>query len=466
MSGLNIGLSLIFPLITLPYVSKVLGVENIGKYNFSNTFCSYFVLLAALGVNTYGIRECSKVRNDREKASDFVSQIFTINMLTTLAAYILLFTVLAVTDSLKPYRSCILVFSVTLFFTTLGIEWVYKAYEQFSYITVRNAVFKIIALFLLFIFVKKEEDYVIYALITVVSTSGAYILNYIHSNHYCKVRLTRSIQWKIHFKPLVLLSASALAVHIYNSSDTLMLGLLTNDYYVGIYTTSSRIYLMAKSILLAILSVAIPELSVLVTDKNHFEYLVKKIINAMNFFALPLMIGIICLSDQIINILAGTAYAGAASSLKILSIAIICSMYAWIASECVLIPAKREKDSLISTGIAAMINIGLNFIFIPLWNANAAAVTTCIAECFVMVYCTIKADKVTSVSFINRETFKVLAGCSGVVFVCVLVRFFIKGFVMQTVVAVTGSVLVYFLINLILRNEICILVRTLIGRLI
>lgn len=457
MSGLNMGLSVVFPLITLPYVSRVLGVENIGKYNFSNNFVSYFILIAALGVNTYGIRECAKVRENSDKASSFVSQIFSINLITTFFSYLLLFAILYGFDSFSPYRSCILIFSSTLFFTTLGVEWVYKAYEQFTYITVRNAVFKVIALGLLFIFVRHEGDYLKYAAITVFATCGSYVVNFIHSRKLCKFGITKRIDWSVHLRPLIILSASAIAVHIYNSSDTLMLGILTNDYYVGLYTTSSKIYLMAKSILLALLSVAVPRLSIMVSDQKQFGELVNKIIDAMNFFALPLVIGIIFISDEIICILAGQDYLAASQSLRILSIAIVCGMYAWISSECVLIPARKEKESFISTGIAAFINVGLNLILIPLWNSNAAAVTTVIAESFVMAYCTLKTRGITKVKFFNRETGKVIIGCAGIVIVCVFSKLYIESLFIRTGVAIIGSGVVYAVLCTILKNRMALM---------
>ncbi len=459
MSGLNMGLSLIFPLITLPYVSRVLGVENIGKYNFSNNFVSYFILIATLGVNTYGIRECAKVREDSDKASAFVSQIFSINMVTTFASYLLLFAILFGFESFASYRGCVLIFSSTLLFTGLGVEWVYKAYEQFTYITVRNAVFKLAALGLLFILVHDEGDYLKYAAVTVFATCGSSLLNFIHSRKFCRIRITRHIDWSVHMRPLIILSASAIAVHIYNSSDTLMLGLITNEYYVGLYAISSKIYLMAKSILLALLSVAIPRLSIMISDRKRFGVLVGKIADVMNFFALPLVIGIFLISDEIVCILAGQDYLGASPSLKILSIAIICSMYAWISSECVLIPAGREKESFISTGIAACINIGLNFVLIPLWNVNAAAVTTVIAEGFVMVFCTLKTKGIVNVKFFHKETGKALMGCIGIGVVCVLSKYYISNLFIRTGVAVIGSGFAYAVICFSLKNKMALMIK-------
>ena len=159
LNGLRSVLNLLFPLITFPYVSRVLSVSGIGIYNFSNTYISYFILIAGLGIATYAIREGAKYRNDRRKIEEFSSQIFSINMIATVIAYVLLFASLLIFKNLSNYVSCILIFSLQILFTTLGTEWIYTIYEDYAYITVRSIFFKVISIFLLFLLVKKPEDY-------------------------------------------------------------------------------------------------------------------------------------------------------------------------------------------------------------------------------------------------------------------------------------------------------------------
>lgn len=149
LNGLRSVLNLLFPLITFPYVSRVLSVSGIGIYNFSNTYISYFILIAGLGIATYAIREGAKYRNDRRKIEEFSSQIFSINMIATVIAYVLLFASLLIFKNLSNYVSCILIFSLQILFTTLGTEWIYTIYEDYAYITVRSIFFKVISIFLL-----------------------------------------------------------------------------------------------------------------------------------------------------------------------------------------------------------------------------------------------------------------------------------------------------------------------------
>lgn len=237
LNGLRSVLNLFFPLITFPYVSRVLSVPGIGIYNFSNTYINYFILIAGLGIATYAVREGAKYRENKDKINDFVSQIFSLNMIATVIAYLLLFASLIIFKNLRNYISCILIFSLQILFTTLGTEWIYTIYEDYTYITIRSIVFKMISIVLLFLLVRRPEDYLIYAAITVFSAVGSNLLNFIHARNFVHIKLTTKTNWKYHLKPILIIFASAIAVTIYVSSDTTILGLLKNDYAVGIYST-------------------------------------------------------------------------------------------------------------------------------------------------------------------------------------------------------------------------------------
>ncbi|KAA9233518.1 oligosaccharide flippase family protein, partial [Lactobacillus jensenii] len=135
LNGVRSALNLVFPLITFPYITRVLSVGSVGAYNFSNTYVGYFILLAGLGISTYAVREGAKYRDNREKLSKFASEIFAINLWSTVVSYVLLFMSLLIFRNLQTYLLFILIFSVQIFFTTVGIEWIYIINEDYSYIT-------------------------------------------------------------------------------------------------------------------------------------------------------------------------------------------------------------------------------------------------------------------------------------------------------------------------------------------
>ncbi|MBU3828905.1 MAG: flippase [Candidatus Lactobacillus pullistercoris] len=459
LNGLRSVLNLFFPLITFPYVSRVLSVSGIGIYNFSNTYISYFILIAGLGVATYAVREGAKYRDNKDKINEFASQIFSLNMIATVIAYLLLFASLIIFKNLYNYVSCILVFSLQILFTTLGTEWIYTIYEDYTYITIRSIIFKIISIALLFLLVRKPEDYLIYAAITVFSAVGSNLLNFIHARNFIHIKLTIKTNWKYHLKPILVIFASAIAITIYVSSDTTILGLLKNDYAVGIYSTSVKIYQMVEGLLSAMLTVTIPRLAFLWGKKHIDEYnqVLAKVFNLLGILGMPVAIGLMMLSQEVILIIASKKYLPSVNSLRIISWAMIFSLFAWIFSYCVLIPAKRESLVLRNTVITAIENIILNFILIPYMSYDGTSLSTVIAEFTVMIMNGYSCWDIIKPVIFKKDTLKNLLdsiiGCVGIVVVCLLCDYGFNSLILKTIFSVVLSVIMYGAILILLKNK-------------
>ena len=151
-------LNMLFPLITYPYITAVLSVEELGKYNFSLSIVNYFALIAGLGVSSYAIREGARIREDKRALADFANQMLEINLVSMFTAYILLFCVLGISNTLAPYKELILFLSVQMLFTTIGVEWIYSIFEEYQYITIRSILFKVASIIRLFVLVIEEGD--------------------------------------------------------------------------------------------------------------------------------------------------------------------------------------------------------------------------------------------------------------------------------------------------------------------
>jgi len=451
-------LNLVFPLITFPYISRVLTVDEIGKYNFSNSIVSYFLLIAALGIDKYAIREGAKFRDDKNKMGDFASEVFSVNMVATVVSYALLFVYLFFSHKAHSYTACILIFSLQIFFTTLGTEWLYSIYEEYTYITVRSIAFKIISIALLFSFVRKPGDYLNYAAITVFATVGSNVLNFINARKICSVRIKFHFDLKKILVPVLVIFASNVAIQIYVNSDTTMLGYLKDDYTVGIYSVSTKIYTMVKTVLAAALTVAIPRLSMYAGKKMEKEYdaLMLKLTNSLFFLTIPAMVGLIALSREVVLIIAGEKYISSQNSLVILTIAIIFSIFSSLFNQCVLLPYHREMKSLLSSVISAAENIGLNFILIPLLAENGAAITTVLAELTMAVMNYWNSRDITKKIFANKTTIKNLVsiglGSAGIAVTCYFIDIYIPNMFIKVIVSVVLSAIAYAVILLLFKN--------------
>lgn len=451
--------SVIFPLITFPYVSRVLSVSGIGKYNFSNSIFSYFLLISALGISTYAIREGAKYRDNKLEMDQFVDEIFTINVFSATIAYILLFICLIVFVRLHSYLACILIYSIQIAFSVVSFDWLFTIYEDFLYITVRSIIFQLISILLLFIFVRHKNDYLNYAAITVFSAVGSNILNFYRARQINQIKLVFHFNLKKHMIPILILFAANVANLIYVNSDVTLLGLMKSNYVVGIYSISSRVYTIIKSLLSAMLLVTVPRLAMLYGKKEFIKYknLISRLTNMLILLTIPSMFGLIMLSKQVILIIAGKHFLRSTMSLKILTLAYIFAILAWVLSDCVLIPAKREKKVLYSMTISAVLNIILNLILIPHFAENGAAASTVLAEASMLITnYTYSRDLVKDV-FISKEigiTFLTsLIGSIGIVIVCLIVSYLFHSLIIITVLSVLLSVVSYVLILAIFKNQ-------------
>lgn len=233
--------SFIFPLITFPYVSRILLPVGTGKVSFATSLISYFSMFAQLGIPTYGIRVCAKVRDNREELTRTVQELLTINLVMSVLSYIALFIVLTFVPRLQADKPLYIIMSFTIILTSIGMEWLYKALEQYMYITVRSVIFKFIALIAMFLLIHEQQDYVIYGGITILAASASNIFNLINVHKYIDLKPVGDYNFRRHLKPVATFFAMACATTIYTNLDNVMLGFMATDADVGYYNAAVKI---------------------------------------------------------------------------------------------------------------------------------------------------------------------------------------------------------------------------------
>lgn len=445
----------LFPLITFPYVTRILGVDNIGRYNFASSVISYFLLLAGLGISSYAVREGAPLREDKEQFEQFTSEMFSINMISTAVSYVLLVLLVLWVDKIRSYWLLIAVFSLKIFFQTLGVEWLYTLEENYLYITIRSIVFQVVALLLLLAMVRNQNDTVFYVVATVISEGGSNVLNFIHSRRYCRLRLTGKIDWKKHMRPILVLFGMALTISIYVSSDVTMLGFLCGDREVGLYSVSVKIYTILRGVLAAVIVVSIPRVSFVLghADQAEFRKLAKDIYGTLLSVTLPAIFGLVLLRRQVLLVVSDQTFLGASTSLMILSFTMLVFEGAYFWGQVILVPLKQESVVFKGTVCSAILNVVLNLILIPLWGANAAALTTFISEGFSFLWCRGYGSKYVQFQGIGREVLKILVGCIGVTATVLLAEQLVENEICFIVVSVVVSVFVYGIVEIKLKNE-------------
>lgn len=385
MNVIKIICSIIFPLISFPYAARVLGAENMGLVQFSISFVSFISLISTLGISIYAVREGTKIRDNKEKISIFSSEVLAINILTSILSYFVIAIILIFFD-FDRYFLLIILQSLTIIFTTVGMDWLYTIYEDYKYITIRFIIIQVVSVICLFVFVRNPNDYIIYLIINVFATTGACLLGFIRSNKYIKLKLVNPFSiLKKHLKQILIFSSNQIAIHIYLNSDNIMLGLMTSDFYVGIYSTAVKIYTVIKSVLSAVITTSIPKLLSLRNDKQKLNELYNKIINYTLIFLIPCLVCVFFLSDEIILVLTGNEYVIGGITIKILSISAFFAVFANLMVNGVLLVNDLEKKALFASVVSAFTNVSINLVAIPLFNQNGAAITTLLSEAIMVI---------------------------------------------------------------------------------
>lgn len=417
-------MSMIFPLITFPYVSRVLQVENIGKVNFSNSVVSYFLLLAGLGIATYASREGARLRDDKEQLEKFAAQMFSINLISAFFAYVLLGITIWVIPKFHSYVALLMVHSLSIVGTALGVEWLYIIEEDYLYITIRSILVQLISIALLFVLVKNPNDYIVYAAISTFANTAANIFNFIHSKRILNLKVTTHLDLHKHLPSILTIFFMAIATTIYVNSDSTMLGFMKNDYYVGLYGTATKIYMILKSIMSATIIVTLPRLSNLIARDciDEYQKRVNGILNTFIMLLLPTVMGVFLSSKEIIEILAGNNYSDAAKALQILSLSLLFSIFAIFYTNAIMLPLKMEKIVMTATICSAIVNIGLNIFFIPKYSHVGASITTAISEALVLVIMMINSKNKVQLKYEKNTCISALLGCVFIVGVCLVVN--------------------------------------------
>ena len=379
--------SFIFPLITFPYVSRVLLLLGTGKVAFATSVISYFSLFANLGIPMYGIRACAKVRDDKEKLTQTAQELLIINILTSLITYVALVGAVILVPRFHSEKKLLMVISVSIILSAFGIEWLYKALEQYTYITIRSVIFKFIALIAMLMIVRNEHNYVEYGFITIFAASASNILNLINAHKYIGFKPIGNYNFKQHLKPIAVFFAMSCATTIYTNLDVVMLGFMKTDVDVGYYNAAVKIKYVLVSIVSSLGAVILPRASYYVEhrQRKEFEKICRKALNFVLLISVPMTVYFIIYARAGIIFLSGEAYEGSVVPMQIIMPTLILIGITNILGIQILVPTGREKAVLYSEIAGAIVDVIINAILIPKMASSGAAIGTLVAEVVVLL---------------------------------------------------------------------------------
>jgi O-antigen/teichoic acid export membrane protein len=377
-------LNILFPIITVPYISRVLGLKNVGIVSFVNSYVSYFSLFAALGIIYYGVREIAKLKGNLEKTSKLFSELFRINIISTLIVTILYICTVFFVPMLYKDRILLLIAGAALYLTPISIDWYFQGLENFRIITIRSLVIKVASIIGLFLFVKQSDDVIVYVALTAFSRVGANFWNIFYA-----IKQGLKISWKKlntrqHIKPMLIFFAANIAVSVFIMLDVLMLGFLSNYEQVGLFTSPNKIIMIILVAFTAINTVLLPRLSYNKNNKDEDtnNILLQNTFDFMSFIIIPAATGLFLSSSRFVPLFFGNEFLGSIIPMQILSFKVIVIMINSFFATNVLIALGYESKFLRAVVLTAIISFVLNWIFIPRFGAVGAAATSVVAEGF------------------------------------------------------------------------------------
>lgn len=379
--------SFIFPLITFPYVSRVLLPAGTGKVSMATSVITYFSMFAQLGIPTYGIRACAKVRDDRNELSKVAQELLLINIIMSIISYVVLFVLLFSVPKFRCEKELYVVLSFSIILTAIGMEWLYKALEQYTYITVRSVIFKFIALIAMFFLIHKQTDYIVYGGITIFAASASNILNLINAHKYIYLKPIGNYNFRRHLKPVLVFFAMSCATVIYTNLDTVMLGFMATDTDVGYYNAAVKIKGILVSIVTSLGTVLLPRVSYYIQrgEVKEFRRITRKALNFVFLMAMPLLVYFIYFAKEGIIFLSGDDYVGSIVPMQVTMPTLLLIGITNILGIQILVPTGREKIVLYSEIVGAIVDIIINALLIPAYASTGAAIGTLIAEFAVFV---------------------------------------------------------------------------------
>lgn len=397
--------AILLPLITMPYVSRVLGPQGVGTNSLTNANTQYFMLLGTLGITMYATKKIATVRENRRKLRQTFWEIFSIQFIGCMISYIIFVLVLGIRSSLGLYYMLQGFFILS---SAIDISWYFVGIEDFKNASIRSFLVKIISVFLIFIFVKDSNDLWQYILINSLTMFiGQFVMwIYVDKSTFSFKSLDK-LKLRRHITPILVLFIPQVATQIYTVLDKTMLGVFSPTVEVGYYDQSQKIVRILLTILTSLGTVMMPRIASLISKNQHdiVKNTLKKSFTIISFLAIPIAFGIMGVSDRFIPMFFGYEYLSVIPLLKISSILVIIIGVGNVFGTQYMIAVGKNKEYTISVCVGAAVNFILNLILIPKFSALGAVIATVSAEFSIALIQLWYSREIVDISWI-KETYK------------------------------------------------------------
>ncbi|MEM9324878.1 MAG: flippase [Bacteroidota bacterium] len=380
--------NLLFPLITFPYVTRILLPEGIGKVQFALNFAQGIATIAAHGIPVYGMKEIAVAREKRSRLDAVFSELFWIQAASILVMSALFLIIIWSAPALRGDVEVLQITFFLLIFAILNIDWLYKGLEDFSFTSLRSIFIKAISVVLILVFVKEQEDLLRFAAILTFGYAGNYLLNLTGLRRRVRLIFDFSrLQFKRHLPHLLYILNTILVTTVYTYLDAVFLGLLTDKFEVGIYSVAVRLSKIGVPFVITLAAVLLPRISEASSQKNFREEtrLLQTSLSFIFFMSCPIAVGLFLLRAEFILLFAGESFSQAALSLGALSLLPVLIGLGNLFAFQILVPKNLNREMFIAAGSGLVAFFISSIILMPRFGALGAAMSTLITELIVTV---------------------------------------------------------------------------------
>lgn len=447
-------LNVLFPFATGIYVARVLLQYDIGLVASAQNLAQYFVILAFLGIPTYGLREIAKYKNDKVERSKVYSELVSINFISTIIFLLIYLIIIFSVPIYNEYLSLYLITGVSIALNMFNISFLYEGMNDFKFTSIRNIIFKIMSFVLLIILVRKPDDYMWYASITVIGTAGNYLINVLSTKRYVSLTF-KNLNFKRHIKSIIFLTCVNLAIEIYSLVDITMLNIMCDPETVSIYSYGSKIQKILIQVVNTFTITIVPTITSYYKNGkyNLFNNLLSQTLLLLVMLAVPIIIGVFFTSDFLITLIYGDSYLGSANVLKILIFIILISPIGYLLGSRTLLVCNKEKLMLIPVFAGALTNLIGNFILIPIYAEIGASIASVIGEIVVMLIYVLLGRKYFKLNNIWISIIKMIVGNAVMLILLFGIKYINLQEYVKIIIMLVSAPISYFLVLILLKEK-------------
>ncbi len=465
---INTGTQMLFPLITFPYVCRVIEADGIGQINFFQSIISYISLFTCLGIPMYAIREIARDRSDVVQMNRTAMEILLLHSMLTLVGYAIVAILCLTVPQIQVNIPLFLILSLTIFFTAIGCEWFYQGIEDFKYITIRGLIIKTVSVVLLFIFVKSKTDLLYYGCYTVFGVLGGNIFNFFRLRKYIHREniIFSELHIKRHIKPVLKVFSFSVVTSIYLQLNTVLLGFLKNALAVGYFAAATKVMQMLLMMSSCLGSVMMPRASHLIAEnkENEFNRLIQKSYDFTLAVALPMTIGLIFCAPSLIMALCGVKFEHSILPSQIIAPIILMVAISNVFGIQVLFPKGKTNIVTLCCGIGAVADLILNLCLIPFFSYIGTSIAYLGAEVATTVSMYFIGRRYIPIIYFKKSHLTYALGC--IVMALALYGISLLQLPTLTILLLQGccGVLAYFIILCICKDEMLVQILSKIKR--